>query len=101
MKTDTTWRGNEVDKDLEERLTALEDNVTGAVMLQERGVDTLELRNELEEVEERLAEQIGQALDSMGRLMGMLESNSSAVERLSRRLDEIEETINAVCSEVS
>lgn len=86
-----------MDEELNRRLREIEDLAGAAASEAGGGLDVLEVRNELEDVENRLAEFIRETGES---LVVRIEANTEAIQRLHQRLDEIASMVEVVQAEM-
>jgi archaellum component FlaC len=86
-----------MDEELDRRLREIEDLAGMAASEAGGGLDVLEMRNELEDVENRLAEFIRETGEG---LAVRIEANTEAIQRLHQRLDEIASMVEVVQAEL-
>lgn len=83
-----------MDEEIAKRLSEIEDLVSSvALNIGDGGIDLLDLRNELEAVEDRLVLRIDEAVEGISRVAGIVESNSAS---LRARIEEIAEMVQNV-----
>lgn len=86
-----------MDEELDKRLREIEDLAGAAASEVGGGLDLLDVRNELEEVEGRLAEFIRETSEN---LAGRVEANAEAIQRLHQGLDEIASMVEVIQTEL-
>jgi predicted nuclease with TOPRIM domain len=86
-----------MDDQLDQRLRAILESAEAAAVNAGADVDILPIRNEIEDMEGRLAEFIRETHEV---LVDRLESNREAIRNLQERLDEIAGTVEAIQSEL-
>jgi methyl-accepting chemotaxis protein len=89
-----------MDEDIAKRLQEIEDLIGSVALDAGDGIDVLDLRNELEDVERRLASMIEDTHEALSQLADRIESNAGAVQRLRDRLEEIAGTVDAIYSDM-
>jgi methyl-accepting chemotaxis protein len=83
-----------MDDEIAQQLREIKDLVAGISM--EPGLDQLDVRNELEEVEERLAEHISEARDTLGHVISRVEELNTAIEKLQRSVNQVDEGVQGI-----
>ena len=86
-----------MDQDLRRLLEEIKELVEAAVVEAGGEIDILPVRNELEDVEDRLAGFVRENRESLSMQIGSL---SEAVQRLHERLNEIAGTVEAIQAEL-
>jgi gas vesicle protein len=86
-----------MDDQLDSRLQAIQEAAEAAAVSVGSELDILPIRNEIEDMENRLSEFIGGNFDTV---MDRLASNREAIQRLQDRVDEIADTVTAIQAEL-
>lgn len=89
-----------MNEELERLLRETHDLASIAAMEAGGGLEILDVRRELEDVEDRLASAVRDAHDEVGRVAALVEVNASAIQRVQERIDDIAGTVEAIQSEL-